>query len=109
VASLCGNLHKISRLQATDLCVIGKPQLRAAAQQQHPFGLRLLIPEICRAGVAKRDNALDVQARLLQQGQELFLLGWLCRQLAEQIVDHAWLSARRRQLRRTLAPAGWRV
>lgn len=109
VASLCGNLHKVSRPQAARLRLVGKPQLCAAAQQQHPFSLWLLIPEIRRAGVTKRDDALNVQARLLQQGLELFLLGWLRRQLAEQIVDHGWLSARGRQLRRKLAPAGWWV
>ena len=44
-----------------------KTELGFALQNNHPFALLLVIPEIIRAALASGDDALDAQAGALQQ------------------------------------------
>ena len=39
--------------------LVGEAQPRRAGEQQYPLGLGLVVPEAGRAGLTKRDDALD--------------------------------------------------
>ena len=51
------DIEKISGLQMTARCFIGKTQACFALQEQHPFAFRLVVPEVRRAALAGRNDA----------------------------------------------------
>ncbi len=61
------NLDKVSGLQRARRRFVLEAQLRLTFQQQHPFGLRLLVPEPRRARLPVRYDALDPDPRARQQ------------------------------------------
>ena len=58
------NLHVVARLERARIGFILEAQPRRALQQHHPFGVRLVVPEPRRAGLAGGDAATN--AHLLQ-------------------------------------------
>jgi hypothetical protein len=62
-----GNEQRISRLQSARLAFSRQLQARGTLQQDDPFRLSLIIPEIRRARVASRNNPLHPQISSAQQ------------------------------------------
>jgi len=88
VATVCFDEDEVALLQATCFGFIRKVQPGCAGQQQYPFGLRLVVPETGWAGLAVRDDALDTQSRLFEQGQKLLLGSWDIRDFGKKVLDH---------------------
>ncbi len=52
----------VARPKHAILCFSFDGEMRAAAQDQHPFGFFLVVPEAGRRSVSVRDDALDADA-----------------------------------------------
>ena len=88
VTPVCFDEDEVALLQATCFGFIRKAQSGRSGQQQYPFGLRLVVPEIGWAGLAVRDDALDTQPGLFEQGQKLLLGRWGIRDFGKNVLDH---------------------
>ena len=72
VATMCGYGQKIARAQGARVRFVRKPQSGTALQQNHPFGMRLVIPEAGRACMAVRNDPFDLNAcRIEERGKVL--------------------------------------
>ena len=69
------DLDEVSGFEHARRRFVLEAQLRFALQQQHPFGLRLLVPEPRRACLAVGHDALDSDSRARQQLDDLLLGG----------------------------------
>ena len=83
-----GDINKVAGFQSSRLGFVGKSEQGFAADQHDPFGLRLVVPEPRRAGLAGRHDALDDQAGLAEQRGELFVGGAGRREMGEQVIEH---------------------
>ncbi len=69
---------KITRLHREKFGVVFEPQLRFSLQQQHPFVLMLIVPEVVGRGVSMRNDPLDPQRLILEESLDNFVgqVGW---------------------------------
>lgn len=66
-------VHPVAGTQGAGRRLALELQPGGAAQQHHPFGAVLVVPEAGRADLAGGDDALQHEAGRLQQGRDLFL------------------------------------
>src|ERR1700730_10271808 len=67
-----GDVEPIAGPQQARLGLVGKPQLGGAGKHQHPFALRLVVPEPRRARLTQRDDPFDPHTGPGQQCLGLF-------------------------------------
>lgn len=67
MAAVWGDVEAVAGAQVAGLGFVGKAQASRALQQHDPFALRLVVPEIRRAGLAGRNDALDGEAWPLKE------------------------------------------
>lgn len=72
MTSMGWQVQRIAPMQV-NLLAIGKCNPCFPVQQQHPFVLFLVVPEVVRRGVAIGDNAFNAHCSMLEQLGEHFL------------------------------------